>query len=161
VGFLRLTSKNALWQNRATITFRPLSDGDPDLAHSPLLRAARLTPQYAQDHGALGLTKTKVFKRAFVHWTFEHFEWPGSGAEEMFRYNKVISEYEFPPREVLHYLLITLRLARHFKGELGLTNRGAEPAQMFADLFPSSFSRSIMRPMPALRIALLANGESG
>ena len=28
----------------------------------------------------------------------------------MFRYNKVINEYEFPPLEVLHYLLITLRL---------------------------------------------------
>ena len=56
-------------------------------------------------------------KRVFVHWTVEHFDWPGRSAEEMFRYNKVINEYEFPPLEVLHFLLISLRLRRHFKGE--------------------------------------------
>ena len=111
------------------IDVRPLSDDHPDLAHSPLLCAALLTLQYAQDHGAIGLTKTKAFKRVFVHWAVEQFDWPGFGAEEMFRYNKVINEYEFPPLEVLHYLLITLRLGRHFKGEFKLTKRGAELAQ--------------------------------
>ena len=50
------------------IVVRPLSDDHPDLAHSPLLRAALLTLQYAQDHGTIGLTKTKAFKRVFVHW---------------------------------------------------------------------------------------------
>jgi len=50
-----------------------------------------------QDHGTIGLTKTKAFKRVFVHWAVEQFDWPGFGAEEMFRYNKVINEYEFPP----------------------------------------------------------------
>jgi hypothetical protein len=35
------------------ITFRPLSDDHPDLAHSPLLRAALLTLQYAQELGPL------------------------------------------------------------------------------------------------------------
>ena len=58
----------------------------------------------------------------------------------MFRYNKVINEYEFPPLEVLHYLLITLRLGRHFKGEFKLTKRGAElaqsPGKLFAELIP-------------------------
>jgi hypothetical protein len=96
--------------------------------------------QYAQEHGGIGLTKTKAFKRVFVHRAVEHFDWPGSSAEEMFRYNKVINEYEFPPLEVLHYLLITLRLGRHFKGEFRLTKRGAElaqaPAQLFAEVIP-------------------------
>jgi hypothetical protein len=122
------------------ITFRPLSDDHPDLAYSPLLRAALLTLQYAQDQGAIGLTKTKAFKRVFVHWAVEHFDWPGSSAEEMFRYNRVINEYEFPPLEVLHYLLVTLRFGRHFKGEFRLTKRGAKlaqaPAQLFAELIP-------------------------
>ena len=90
-----------------------------------MLRAALLTLQYAQEHGSIGLTKTKAFKRVFVHWAVEHFGWPGKSAEEMFRYNKVINEYEFPPLEVLHYLLISLRLGRHFKGEFRLTKRGA------------------------------------
>ncbi|WP_240794148.1 hypothetical protein [Pseudorhodobacter turbinis] len=102
------------------ITFHPLSNDHPDLVHSPLLRAALLTLQYTQKHGSIGLTKTKAFKRVFVQWAVEHFDWPGSSAEEMFRYNKVINEHEFPPLEVLHYLLVTLRLGRHFKGEFRL-----------------------------------------
>ncbi|PKQ10803.1 MAG: hypothetical protein CVT70_17725 [Alphaproteobacteria bacterium HGW-Alphaproteobacteria-1] len=122
------------------IEFRTLPDDHPDFAHSPLLRAALLTLRYALDHGAIGLTKTKAFKRVFVHWAVENFDWPGRSAEEMFRYNKVINEYEFPPLEVLHYLLITLRLGRHFKGEFRLTKRGAEhaqtPGRLFAELIP-------------------------
>jgi len=137
---LHLAPRKIPWQHHAMITFRPLSDDHPDLAHSPLLRAALLTLQNTQEHGAIGLTKTKAFKRVFVHWAVEHFNWPGSSAEEMFRYNKVINEYEFPPLEVLHYLLITLRLGRHFKGEFRITKRGAElaqaPAQLFAELIP-------------------------
>lgn len=140
------------------IEFRSLPDDHPDLACSPLLRAALLTLQYAQEHGAIGLTKTMAFKRVFVHWTVEHFEWPGKSAEEMFRYNKVINEYEFPPLEVLHYLLISMRLGRHLKGEFRLTRRGAEladaPARLFAELIPffvlridhSSYARFEERP---------------
>ena len=122
------------------IEFRTLSDDHPDLEHSPLLRAALRTLQYAQEHESIGLTKTKAFKRVFVHWAVEHFDWPGKSAEEMFRYNKVINEYEFAPLEVLHYLLITLRLGRHVKGEFRLTKRGAElaraPGRLFAELIP-------------------------
>ncbi|SNS74578.1 hypothetical protein [Antarctobacter heliothermus] len=122
------------------IEFRPLLDDHPDLAHSPLLRAALLTLQNVQEHGSIGLTKTKAFKRVFVHRAVERFGWPGKSAEEMFRYNKVINEYEFPPLEVLHYLLISLRLGRHFKGEFRLTKRGAElaqaPGRLFAELIP-------------------------
>ncbi len=105
-----------------------------------MLRAALSTLQYAHEHGSISLTKTKAFKRVFVHWAVEHFGWPGKSAEEMFRYNKVINEYEFPPLEVLHYLLISLRLGRHFKGEFRLTKRGAElahaPGRLFAELIP-------------------------
>ncbi|SPJ26137.1 hypothetical protein PAA8504_03993 [Palleronia abyssalis] len=129
-----------LWQHRDMIKFCTLGDDHPDLAHSPLLRGALLTLQYAQEHGSIGLTKTKAFKRVFVHWAVEHFDWPGKSAEEMFRYNKVINEYEFPPLEVLHFLLISLRLGRHFKGEFRLTKRGTElaqaPGHLFAELIP-------------------------
>ena len=123
-----------------------------------MLRAALLTLQYAQEHGAIGLTKTKAFKRVFVHWAVEHFGWPGKSSEEMFRYNKVINEYEFPPLEVLHYLLISLRLGRHYTGEFRLTKRGADlaqsPGRLFAELIPhfvlridhSSYQRFDDRP---------------
>jgi hypothetical protein len=91
-------------------------------------RGLLLQPPYTQERGAIGLTKTKAFKRVFVHWAVEHFDWPGCSAEEMFRYSKVINEYEFPPLEVLHYLLITLRLGRRLKGEFRLPKRGADLA---------------------------------
>jgi len=86
-----LASAPRLWQHRPMIAFRPLPDDHPDLAHSPLLRAALLTLRYAQEHGAIGLTKSNAFKRVFVHWAVEAFNWPGKSAEEMFRYNKVIN----------------------------------------------------------------------
>jgi hypothetical protein len=122
------------------IEFHTLPDDHPDLAYSPLLRGALLTLQHAQDHGSIGLTQTKAFKRVFVHWAVEHFDWPGKSAAEMFRYNKVINECEFPPLEVLHYLLISLRLGRHYKGAFQLTKKGAElaqsPGRLFAELIP-------------------------
>ena len=140
------------------IELRTLPDDHPYLAHSPMLRAAWLTLRYAQEHGTIGLTKTKAFKRVFVHWAVENFEWPGKSAEEMLRFSKVVNEYEFPPLEVLHQLLIALCLGRHFKGEFRLTKRGAElagaPARLFAELIPffvlridhSSYARFEERP---------------
>lgn len=135
------------------IEFQQLPDDHPDLAYSPLLRAAVLTLQYAEANGAIGLTQTKAFKRTFVKWAAEHFDWPGMSAEELFRYNKVLNEYEFPPLELLHFLLIKLKLGRHYKGEFRITKRGKElaqhPSQLFAELIPffvlnidhSSYSR--------------------
>ena len=132
--------QRGLWQDLGMIEFLTLSDDHPDLAHSPLLRGALLTLQYAQKHGPIGLTKTQAFKRVFVHWAVENFDWPGKGAEEMFRYNKVINEYEFPPLEIIHLLLISLRLGRHIKGEFRLTKRGKKlsqnPGHLFAELIP-------------------------
>jgi hypothetical protein len=151
-------SSKVLWQRHIMIEFRTISDDHPDLEHSPLLRGALLTLQYTLRHGCIGLTKTGAFKRVFVHWAVEHFDWPGKSAEDMFRYNKVVNEFEFPPLEVLHYLLIKLRLARHIKGEFKLTRRGAELAQasgqLFSELIPfflfevdhSSYARFDDRP---------------
>ena len=56
------------------IEFRQLPDDHPDLASSPLLRAALLTLRYAQEHNGIGLTPNKAFKRVFVHWAAEHFD---------------------------------------------------------------------------------------
>jgi hypothetical protein len=140
IDHLSLARPKSLWQHRAMIEYCALPDDNPALAASPLLRAGLLTLRYAQENGAIGLTKAMAFKRVFVHWAVEHFDWPGKSAEEMFRYSKVINEYEFPPLEVLHQLLITLRLGRHFNGEFRLTKRGAEfagaPARLFAELIP-------------------------
>ena len=70
------------------IEFRVLPDDHPDLQHSPLLRGVVLTLNYALEHGTIPLTKTKAFKRVFVHWAVEHFAWPDHDAEDMFRTTK-------------------------------------------------------------------------
>ncbi|MEO3416190.1 hypothetical protein AAFO92_16175 [Roseovarius sp. CAU 1744] len=120
--------------------FRRLSDDNPVLSYSPLLRAARLTLRYAVEEGPIGLTKTKAFKRSFVNWAAEHFDWPGSSSEELFRYNKVLNEYDFAPLELLHFLLITLNLGRHYKGEFRATRKGEvlsrSPGKLFHELVP-------------------------
>lgn len=143
------------------IKFRKLPDDHPDLNHSPLLRAAMLTLRHVQDHGPIGLTRTMAFKRVFVHWAAAHFDWPGQGHDDLFRSHKVLNEADFPPLELLHFLLIHLKLARHYKGEFRITRRGADlaqsPGKLFDDLIPyyvlnidhAAYSRFDDRPMGA------------
>lgn len=119
----------------------------------PLLRAAHLTLEYAIENDGIELTKTAAFKRVFVHWAAEHFRWPHMGYDELFRYNKVLNEYEFPPLEVTHYLLKATKLGRHYRGRFRATKQGAalanDRAQLFGELIPyylfridhSSYSR--------------------
>ncbi len=86
------------------IEFRQLPNNSALLAHSPLLRAALLTLQYTQDNGSIPLTPIKAFKRVFVHWTAERFDWPNMGYDELFSVNKVLNEFEFPPIELQTHL---------------------------------------------------------
>ncbi len=99
-----------------------------------------MTLQYAVEHGGIELTQTKAFKRVFVHWAAEHINWPGTGYEELFRYNKVLNEYEFPPLEMTHFLLTQLKLGRHYKGRFKATKKGATLAgqrgKLFGELVP-------------------------
>jgi hypothetical protein len=122
------------------IKFTQLQEDHPDLSYSPLLRAAHLTLSYVAEHGPIGLTKTKAFKRSFVHWAAEHFDWPGSSQEALFRYHKVLNESDFPPLELLHFLLVHLKLGRHYKGDFMLTKRGKNIAgsrgALFQELIP-------------------------
>lgn len=122
------------------IEFRVLPNDNAVMAHSPLLRAALLILQYTQDHGSIPLTPSKAFKRVFVHWAAEHFDWPNMSYDELFSVNKVLNEYDFAPLELLHFLLIELKLARHYKGQFKITKRGAEllasPAQLLNTLVP-------------------------
>ena len=136
------------------IEFRQLPNDSAVMAHSPLLRAAQLSLQYTQDHGSIPLTPSKAFKRVFVHWAAEHFDWPNMGYEELSSVNKVLNEYDFAPLELLHFLLIELKLGRHYKGQFKITKRGSEllanPTQLMNTLVPfyifnidhSGYSRS-------------------
>ncbi|WP_426038383.1 hypothetical protein [Cypionkella sp. TWP1-2-1b2] len=104
------------------------------------------------------------FKRVFVHWAVEYSDWPGEGAEEMFRYSRVIKEYKFPPLEVLHYLLLTLRIGRHFKSKLSADKArrrvGVRTSAALAEILPFFVLKMTMPPMPASLSAPLANGTS-
>jgi len=140
------------------IAFHTLPNDAPELDLCPLLRAAEMTLQYTIEHQGIELTQTKAFKRVFVYWAAEHFRWPGMGYEELFRYNKVLNEYEFPPLEMTHLLLKQLKLGRHYKGQFKTTKQGAALAadrgKLFAELIPfflfrvdhSSYSRFAETP---------------
>lgn len=141
------------------IAFRTLPSDAPELDLCPLLRAAQMTLQYVVELGGIELTQTKAFKRVFVHWAAEHFRWPGLGYAELFRYKKVLNEYEFPPLEMTHFLLKELKLGRHYKGCLKTTKQGAALAadrgKLFAEIIPfflfgvehSSYSRLGEQPV--------------
>ena len=94
------------------------------LQHSPLLRAALHTLGYIEANGPIALTASKAFKRYFVEWAAEVFEWPYFTVADLHAVNKVLNEQDFLPLVVLHDLPIATKLARHYKGHLALTNQG-------------------------------------
>jgi hypothetical protein len=127
------------------IGFRLLSDDHPALDMSPLLRAAVLTLDHVRDQGPIGLTQTKAFKRSFVGWAVKHFDWPDWSEDELLRHHKVINEADFPPLELLHFLLVELKLGRHYKGEFRLTKRGLEMSRSRGELFNTLIPFYILR----------------
>lgn len=117
------------------IRFQPISDDDPVLAHSPMLRGAVKTLDYVTEHGSIGLTPSKNFKRYFVNWAVKEFEWPGCTEGDLFRVNKVLNEYDFPPLALLHDLLIHLKMGRHYRNAFRITKAGQELVGRSGKLF--------------------------
>ncbi|WP_420567748.1 hypothetical protein [Thalassovita sp.] len=122
------------------IEFRPLADDEPALSFSPLLRGVLKTFAYIQEHGSIGLTPSKAFKRNFVHWAAAKFDWPGYTEADLFAVNKVLNEHDFIPLGDIHFLLTTLKMGRHYKGNFKLTKSGAElthhPGRLFGIITP-------------------------
>jgi hypothetical protein len=108
------------------IPFRILSDADPALAHSSLLKAALCTIEYVENNGPIRLTPAKALKRYFVQWAAEAFNWPNYTAGDLYAVNKVLNEHDFPPLMVLHDVLLSAKLARHYKGVMRLTKLARE-----------------------------------
>lgn len=117
------------------IEFRSLADDEPALSFSPLLRGVLKTFAYVQEHGSIGLTPSKAFKRNFVHWAAAEFDWPGHSEADLFAVNKVLNEHDFMPLGDIHFLLTTLKMGRHYKGNFKLTKSGAELAHQPGRLF--------------------------
>ncbi|MBI1494504.1 hypothetical protein [Halocynthiibacter styelae] len=121
--------------------FKTLSDDDPLLLTSPLIRSVLKTAQYIEENGGIGLTPSGAFNRKFVLWAAGEFNWPGYSEEELFRVNKVLNEWDFPPVGDIHELLLGLKLARRYKGKLLLSKAGksltAAPGALFTELVPA------------------------
>ena len=108
------------------IQFTLIADDNPDLALSPLLRGARLTLDFIEAHGPIGLTPLKAMKRYFVQWAAEAFAWPFYEPEDLYYLNKVLNEQDFPPLMVLHDVLLSAKLVRHAKGAMHCTKLGKQ-----------------------------------
>jgi len=117
------------------IEFRSIADDEPALAFSPLFRGFQKTFSYLAEHGTIGLTPSKAFKRSFVHWAAREFEWPGHTEEDLFAVNKVLNEHDFMPLADIHFLMTTLKMGRHYKGQFKLTKAGTEVSQHPGRLF--------------------------
>ena len=122
------------------IEFRQIEDGNPALAHSPMVRALERTFAYIAENGGIGLTPSKAFKRVFVHWAAREFDWPGYTEEDLFAINKVLNEIDFGPLMDLHDMMIALKIGRHYKGQFKLTKAGqglvGHPGRVFGIVTP-------------------------
>jgi len=97
--------------------------------------AAQKVLAYLVKHETVGLTKGKAFQRKFVHWAAGEFAWPGFEEDKLFSVNKVLNEYDYPPLEALHFVLLKLKLIRHHKLTCRLTGAGKTVADKPGDLF--------------------------
>lgn len=120
-----------------------LNEGD--LKGSHLCTAGISTLAYMRDNGGIQLTKSGAFKRKFVVWAVDAFQWPGYTPEELYRINKVLNEDDVTPISYLHVLLLSARLIRHAKGKAVLTKAGAAVlgnyGRLHARMFETFFTR--------------------
>ena len=118
-----------------TFLLQPVKNDEPALAGAPMIGAAQKILTYLAEHESIGLTKSKAFQRKFVHWAAAEFDWPGWEEDKLFLVNKVLNEYVFPPLEALHFVLLKLKLIRHYKLTCRLTKAGKDIADKLGDLF--------------------------
>lgn len=125
--------------------FKTLPEDDPLPLTSPLFRGVLKTAEYIEVNGSIGLTKSGAFNRKFVHWAVAEFDWPDYSEESMFRLNKVLNEWDFPPVADIHDLMKGLKLGRHYKGKFLLTKTGKElmvhPSRLLSELVPNFLFR--------------------
>jgi hypothetical protein len=118
----------------------PLANDEPALAGAPMICAAQKLLAFLLEHGTIGLTQGKAFQRRFVHWAAAEFAWPGWEEDKLFVVNKVLNEYDFPPLEALHFVLLKLKLIRHEKLTCRLTKAGramvGAPGDLFNEIAP-------------------------
>jgi hypothetical protein len=100
-----------------------------------MICAAQKLLAYLIDNETIGLTQGRAFQRKFIHWAAAEFAWPGWEEDRLFRVNKVLNEYDYPPLEALHFVLLKLKLIRHHKLTCRLTKAGRAMPDKPGDLF--------------------------
>ena len=120
--------------------FLELPDTHPALKHALLVRAIEKSFAYIAENGPIGLTPSGAFKRVFVQWAAEAFDWPGHRPIDLYAANKVLNEWDFFPLVELHDLMLALKIGRHFKGTFRLTPFGrtfvGHPGRLFGLVAP-------------------------
>lgn len=95
---------------------------------------------YCEEHGGIGLTPNRYFKRTFVNWAVIEFDWPGYTMDDLMIVNKVLNEIDVPPLSYIHELLLDLKIGRHYKGQFRLTKAGkaliGDPGRLFGITVP-------------------------
>jgi len=101
---------------------------DPMLESSPLVRALDfLAAKFAETPTGIQMTKNMAFRRDLVAEAISIIQWPEWTPQDIYDGYmpvKVADEYHFEPFWELHYLLLRMKLARHYKGKLVLTKQG-------------------------------------
>ena len=120
-------------QDPRMILFRPMTDTEPSLTCSPLLRATLLTFDYIETNGPISLTAGKALKRYFVEWAAKAFDWPHYAPDYLYAVNKVLNEVDYLPLTILHDLLLSAKLTRHYQGTMRLTKLARDLNPDFPD----------------------------
>ena len=107
------------------IAFREIEDDDPIPALSPLVRALDfLRCEFGANDKGILLTATMALKPNLIARAVTEIEWPDWMEKDVYRRIKVAREEHYDPLWVLHYELINLRFARHYRRRLALTRAG-------------------------------------
>lgn len=115
-----------------------LSNTDPALDISRLLRVFEHAVAYAETNDGIGLTKSGAFNHKFCHWLAETYDWSEHSADHLLRIQKVLNEDDVLPALIAHELCAELKLGRHVKGKFQFMKPGLakieDRGQFFADL---------------------------
>lgn len=107
------------------IAFREIEEDDPILALSPLVRALDfLRREFSANDKGIPLTATMALKPNLIARAVTEIEWPDGMEEDVYQRINVAREEHYDPLWVLHYELINLRFARHYRRHLALTKMG-------------------------------------
>jgi hypothetical protein len=105
-----------------------------------MIRGIEHTLAYIAGNGPIALTPSGAFKRVFVEWAAETFDWPGHRPADLYAVNKLLNEWDFFPLAAIHDIMLALKLGRHFKGEFRLTPLGktfvGDPGRVFGLVAP-------------------------